>query len=108
MKKMLLIVLCLLVTMPASLSNAAEQEYTAYSSFGFGPLEGEMSKPCAIGSDESGKIYAIDKASRKGSVFLESGEYIRTVAVPEDVDLENVSSQISINTGMIAYPNGKY
>ena len=108
MKKIVSLAVCLLMIIAPLQIKASEQEYVAYSSFGFGPLEGEISSPCAIGTDESGLVYAIDKISRKGLVYLPDGKYFQTFAVPEVVDLNNLSSNISANMGMVAYPNGKY
>lgn len=107
MKKVVSLVLCLLMFVPQLRSLKAEQEYAAYSSIGYGPLEGEIISPCAIGSDEMGKICVIDKASRKGLIYTESGAYFKTVVVPQAVEMDKLCPNISVNTGMIAYPAGK-
>lgn len=107
MKKVVSLVLCLLMFVPQLRSLKAEQEYAAYSSIGYGPLEGEMISPCAIGSDEIGRICVIDKASRKGLIYSENGSYFKTIVVPQSVEMDKLCPNISINTGMVAYPAGR-
>ncbi|NTU61256.1 MAG: hypothetical protein HGA95_02865, partial [Caldiserica bacterium] len=107
MKKFLLTAMCLVMTVLPIHAKAADQQYSAYSSIGFGPLDGELTSPKAIGTDENGRIYVIDAASRKGLVFQSSGTYFKSIAIPETVEIEKLCPNISVYMGMVAYPDGK-
>lgn len=107
MKKLILIMVCLAMTALPTNVWAADQQYSAYSSIGFGPLEGELTSPKAMGTDENGRIYVIDAASRKGLVFQSSGTYFKSIAIPEDLDVNKLCPNISVYMGMVAYAHGK-
>lgn len=107
MKKFLLTAMCLVMTVLPTHAMAADQQYSVYSSIGFGPLEGELTSPKAMGTDENGRIYVIDAASRKGLVFQSNGTYFKSIAIPESVQVENLCQNISVYMGMVAYPDGK-
>lgn len=107
MKKIILTVMCLVMTALPIGIQADQLQYSAYSSIGFGPLEGELTSPRAIGADENGRVFVIDAASRKGLVFQSNGSYFKSIAVPEDVDMDKLCPNISVYMGMVAYANGK-
>lgn len=106
MKKFLLTAMCLVMTVLPTHAMAADQQYSVYSSIGFGPLEGELTSPKAMGTDENGRIYVIDAASRKGLVFQSNGTYFKSIAIPESVQVEKLCPNISVYMGMVAYPDG--
>lgn len=107
MKKFVLTLTCLVMIALPMGAHAEQLQYSAYSSIGFGPLEGELTSPRAIGADENGRIFVIDAASRKGLVFQSSGAYFKSVAVPEEVDMDKLCPNISVYLGMVAYADGR-
>ncbi len=86
----------------------SEDEYESTGVIGFGPTGGELIEPGCIGSDGTGKIYVLDRATGQGSIYLESGIYLKPFVIPSSVNASDVKKKISGSMGNICYTTNDY
>lgn len=81
----------------------ADDTYESSSVIGYGPTGGELIAPGCIGADGSGKVYVLDRATGLGSVYLESGIFLKSFTLPSSVHAGSVKKRISAKMGNVCY-----
>jgi len=99
----LVVVFIMLVSGLSLPAFGAGEQYTSIKAIGYGPLEGELINPSAIGLDEVGKIHVLDRSSGIGSIYFQNGNYYKSFTLPEGFEAAKVSPTLSIVYGNICY-----